>query len=81
MGREGKPKTGFPSLPTALGNRSRDSHISTAPTTGPSLSKPNPKGVLLYRPAFLSSGSFFDAALRCFRWVDRRDQVCLSPDK
>src|SRR5947209_7892453 len=26
-----KTKTRFPSLPTALGNRSRDSHIPTAP--------------------------------------------------
>ena len=33
-GKRGKPTTGFPSFPTALGNRQKhDSHISTAPTT------------------------------------------------
>jgi hypothetical protein len=33
-GKRGKPKTGFPSFPTALGNRKkRDSHIPTAPAT------------------------------------------------
>src|ERR1700738_3742957 len=31
-GKRGKPKAGFPSFPTALGNRKRrDSHIPTAP--------------------------------------------------
>jgi hypothetical protein len=33
-GKRGKPKAGFPSFPTALGNRKkRDSHIPTAPAT------------------------------------------------
>ena len=32
-GKRGKPRTGFPSFPTALGNRQRrDSHFPTAPT-------------------------------------------------
>src|ERR1035441_5555407 len=31
-GHRGKPKAGFPRLPTALGNRWRDSHIPTAAT-------------------------------------------------
>lgn len=31
-GKRGKPRTGFPSFPTALGNRQkRDSHISNSP--------------------------------------------------
>ena len=34
-GKRGKPKAGFPSFPTALGNRQRrDFHIPTARTTG-----------------------------------------------
>jgi Cysteine-rich secretory protein family len=32
MESRGKPNPGFPRLSTGLGNRSRDSHISTAPT-------------------------------------------------
>jgi hypothetical protein len=33
-GKRGKPEAGFPSFPTALGNRkSGDSHIPTAPMT------------------------------------------------
>ncbi len=32
MESSGKPNPGFPLLSTGLGNRSRDSHISTAPT-------------------------------------------------
>jgi hypothetical protein len=33
-GKRGKPKAGFPSFPTALGNRqNRDSHIPTAPVS------------------------------------------------
>ena len=39
-------KNRFPSLPTVLGNRLRDSHISTAPTVPLFLSKPTLKGVL-----------------------------------
>jgi hypothetical protein len=30
-GQRGKPKTGFPRRPRALGNRIRDSHIPAAP--------------------------------------------------
>jgi hypothetical protein len=30
-GLRGKPKAGFPSLPTALGNRNCDSHIPATP--------------------------------------------------
>ncbi len=48
-----KTKNRFPSLSTALGNRCCDSHISTAPTTGPLLSKIKKKGVLSHRHASL----------------------------
>jgi hypothetical protein len=33
MEGSGKPQPGFPLLSTVLGNRRRDSHISTAPAT------------------------------------------------
>src|ERR1035438_9161952 len=33
-GQRGKPGAGFPPLPTALGNRCRDSHIPAAPARG-----------------------------------------------
>jgi hypothetical protein len=61
-----KTKNRFSSLSTALANRCRDSHIPTAPTAGPLLSKPNPKGVLRYHTAVFTSGSFLDEnMLRC----------------
>src|ERR1035438_3787345 len=34
MDSGGKPGAGFPPLPTALGNRCRDSHIPAAPARG-----------------------------------------------
>jgi hypothetical protein len=55
-----KTKNRFPTLPTALGNRCRDSHIPTAPTGSLFKSKTNPKGVLRVPSTHLSSGSFFD---------------------
>src|SRR3984957_12209142 len=42
-GKRGKPKPGFPSFPTALGNRCCDFHIPTAPATGPFHPKTNKK--------------------------------------
>jgi hypothetical protein len=64
VGRKARKTTKrFPSLPTALGNRWRDFHIPTAPiTVSPSL-KTNTERSSPYRPAFLSSGSFFDEKL------------------
>jgi hypothetical protein len=47
--KERKTKGRFPSLPTALGNRCRDSHIPTAPTGSLFISKTKPKGVLRVR--------------------------------
>jgi hypothetical protein len=42
-GKPGKPKSGFSTLPTALGNRIGDFHISTASTTIPIYKvRPNP---------------------------------------
>jgi len=59
-GKARKTKNRFPSLPTALGNRLRDSHIPTAPTA-PLLSQNHTrKESLRYRPACLPSGSSFD---------------------
>ena len=55
-----KTQNRFPTLPTDLGNRYRDSHIPTAPTGSFVLPKLNPKGVLRSDPPHLSSGSFFD---------------------
>jgi hypothetical protein len=55
-GKRGKPKAGFPSFPTALGNRQRlDFHIPTASATTARKSG-NPKaGFPLSRRGFLFS--------------------------
>ena len=71
-GKRGKPKAGFPSFPTALGNRKRrDSHIPTAPARRGKVENQTP-GFPLSRLLFIfserrfggrfapPSGSFFD---------------------
>jgi hypothetical protein len=47
MESSGKPKSGFPLLSTGLGNRYRDSHISTVPSTVTLVPKSKKKGAIL----------------------------------
>jgi hypothetical protein len=75
MESDGKPKTGFPSLSTGLGNRLRDSHIPTA-TSAISCSwkgEPKPRA-----PTTFCSGSFFDEKILLWFWLCRR-KVRRSP--
>jgi hypothetical protein len=60
MESRGKPKTGFPLLSTGLGNRSRDSHISTAPIPVRLIPKDETKGDILGYRLGSSPGSSFD---------------------
>jgi hypothetical protein len=60
MESSGKPKPGFPLLSTGLGNRCRDSHISTAPTTARLIQNDEKKGAILGYRLGSSPGSSFD---------------------
>jgi hypothetical protein len=64
--KERKTKRRFPSLSTALGNRCRDSHIPTAPTSAAvSLKIKTERTPPLIRLHLARSGSSFDEKMLC----------------
>ena len=73
MESSGKPNPGFPLLSTGLGNRWRDSHISTAPTTVRLVPKHKKKGAILGCRLRSSPGSSLDwKTLSCWPSIGLR---------